>query len=163
MFNKCVSLSSAGLIGNLKSCSPPMFRLYTILKDRQDRKDGTVTQEEIDIASGKTDLDSSMAADFVKRLDQNTENIRRAFAQQEIKSLVRYILFFACIFTKTHALMSRAHGIRKDLSDYLHVGLLLVTSHLMKSINQNFGSFSTIHTTLRQPSRFPVAMQSKDV
>lgn len=77
-----------GLIGNLKTCSPPMFRLYTILKERQDRKDGTITEEEIDIASGKTDLDSSMIADFVKMLDQKTENIRKAFAQQESKSLV---------------------------------------------------------------------------
>jgi hypothetical protein len=93
LYKKYVSPSSAGLIGNLKSCSPPMFRLYNILKERQDRKDGTISQEEIDIASGKTDLNSSMAADFVKQLDQKTENICKAFAQQEIKSLVRSLFY----------------------------------------------------------------------
>jgi hypothetical protein len=162
----CLTLSSAGLIGNLKSCSPPLFRLYTILKERQDRKDGTITQEEIDIASGKTDFDSSMTDDFVKQLDQKTENIRKAFAQQEVKSLVRslfYLTYVTYMFTKAHALTSRACGIRKNSSDFLLIGSLLVTSRLMKLINQNFWSFSIMHTTLWQLSRFPVAMQSKDV
>jgi hypothetical protein len=103
----CLTLSFAGLIGNLKSCSPPLFRLYTILKERQDRKDGTITQEEIDIASGKTAYDSSMAEDFVKQLDQKTENIRKAFAQQELKSLVRSLFYLTlssiCLQKLTHS------------------------------------------------------------
>jgi hypothetical protein len=57
-----------------------MSQLYTILKERQDRKDGMATQEEINIASGKSNLDSSMAANFVKQLDQKTKNILKAFS-----------------------------------------------------------------------------------
>lgn len=133
LYKKHVSLSSAGLIGNLKSCSPPMFRLYNILKERQDQKDGTISQDEIDIASGKTDLDSLMAADFVKQLDQKTENIRKAFAQQEVKSIVRSLFYLTLNPTiYLQKFTSRARGIRKNLSGFLPVGSLLATSHLMK-------------------------------
>jgi uncharacterized protein YukE len=59
------------------------------LKERQDRKEGTITQEEIDIASGKMDLNSSTAANFLKELDRKDENIRKAFARQAAKSIVR--------------------------------------------------------------------------
>jgi hypothetical protein len=80
-----------------------MFRLYTILKECQDRKEGTITQEEIDIASGKTKMDSSIEGGFFKQLDQKAENIRKAFAKQEEKSIVNPALTWslkACIFTK---------------------------------------------------------------
>ena len=95
-----------------------MFRLYTILKERQDWKDGTITEEEIDIASGKTSLDSSMTADFVKLLDQRTENIRKAFTQQEYKSLVRNLILISSPIYLQKFTLYRAHGIRKSLSDF---------------------------------------------
>ena len=65
-----------------------MFWLFTILKKHQEWKDGTITQEEIDVASGKMDLDSLMAANFVKELDQKAENIQKAFTHQEAKLIV---------------------------------------------------------------------------
>ena len=74
-----------------------MFQLFTILKEHQEWKDGTITQEEIDIASGKTDLDSLTATNILKELDQKAENIHKVFAHQEAKSIVCsqiLILFF---------------------------------------------------------------------
>src|SRR5271168_4624508 len=46
-----------------------------------------ITQEEIDIVSGKTKMDSSIEGGFFKQLDQKAENIRKAFAKQEEKSI----------------------------------------------------------------------------
>lgn len=79
-----------------------MFRLYCILKERQERKDGTVSQEEIDIASGKVALNSSMAVDFVKRLEKKTENIPKAFYQQEVRAAVRVPYFSTISITQTY-------------------------------------------------------------
>ena len=65
-----------------------MFQLFTILKEHQEWKDRTITQEGIDVASEKMDLDSLMDTNFVKELDQKAENIQKAFAHQEAKLIV---------------------------------------------------------------------------
>ncbi|KAF8874673.1 hypothetical protein BD779DRAFT_1406474, partial [Infundibulicybe gibba] len=69
-----------GLIGNLKSASPPMFQLYTILKERPASE--PITQEEIDIASGRDSWQPGKVADYVKKLEATSENIARAFEKQ---------------------------------------------------------------------------------
>ena len=65
-----------------------MLQLFAVLKEHQDWKDGTISQEKIDVASGKMDLNSLIAANFLKKLDQKAKNINKAFAHQEAKSIV---------------------------------------------------------------------------
>jgi hypothetical protein len=81
-----LTLVVTGLIGNLKSCSPPMFRLYLILKGRH--PEGHVTQEETDIASGKRPLTSEASAEFIGVLEKQSENIMNAFAKQQERAAV---------------------------------------------------------------------------
>ena len=75
-----------GLIGNLKSCSPSMFRFYSILKSRH--PEGRVTQEETDIASGKRPLTAEESAKFLGGLEAQSENIRDSFAKQQERAAV---------------------------------------------------------------------------
>jgi len=75
-----------GLIGNLKSCSPSMFRFYSILKSR--RPEDHITQEEIDVASGKQPLTAEASAEFLGGLEAQSENIRNAFAKQQERAAV---------------------------------------------------------------------------
>lgn len=75
-----------GLIGNLKSCSPSMFRLYLILKSRD--PEGHITQEETDIASGKKPLTTEASVEFLGGLEAKSENIRDAFAKQREQAAV---------------------------------------------------------------------------
>ena len=79
-----------------------MFQLYSILKEHQERKDQTVSQEEIDIASGKVALNSSMAVDFVKQPEKKTENIPKAFYQQEVRAMVHVPYFTTISITQTY-------------------------------------------------------------
>ena len=81
----------SGLIGNLKSCSPSMFRLYLIIKGRH--PEGHVTQEETDIASGKRPLTAEASAEFIGVLEKQSENIRDAFAKQQEQAAVRHYSF----------------------------------------------------------------------
>jgi hypothetical protein len=74
-----------GLVGNLKSCSPSMFQLYSILKSRPD---GQITEEEIDIASGKRALTAKASAEFLGSLEAQSENIKNAFAKQQEQAAV---------------------------------------------------------------------------
>ena len=77
------------LIRNLKSCSPSMFCLYFALKSRH--PEGHITQEETDIASGKSPLTAEASAEFLSSLEVQSENIRDAFAkQQEQATVCRY-------------------------------------------------------------------------
>jgi len=85
-----------GLIGNLKSCSPPMHSFYTLLKERP--VDDPITQEEISIASGKTTLNPGATANYIKNLEEKSESIRRAFEKQESQALVSSCLGHCGIF-----------------------------------------------------------------
>lgn len=78
---KAMKSSLNGLIGNLKSSSPTMFRLYMILKSRH--PEGNVTQAEIDIASGKRPLTAEASSEFVGGLEAQSESIRDAFTKQK--------------------------------------------------------------------------------
>jgi hypothetical protein len=74
-----------GLVGNLKSCSPSMYQLYSILRRRPE---GQITQEEINIASGKRPLTAKASAEFLGNLEAQSENIKNAFARQQEQAAV---------------------------------------------------------------------------
>lgn len=67
-----------------------MHSFYLALKDRGGIEH--VTQEERDITSGKTPLDSKKSAEFVKNLKDKTESIQRAFEKQREEAAVCPIL-----------------------------------------------------------------------
>ena len=75
-----LTVAVTGLIGNLKSCSPLMFRFYSILKSRC--PEDPITQEEIDIASCKQALTAEASAEFLGGLEAQSENIKNAFVKQ---------------------------------------------------------------------------------
>jgi hypothetical protein len=54
-----------------------MYRLYLVMKECSPAQ---ITQEEIEVASGKKLLDP--ASDFLSKLESTNENIRRAFDKQ---------------------------------------------------------------------------------
>ncbi|KAF9001006.1 hypothetical protein BDQ17DRAFT_1244915, partial [Cyathus striatus] len=74
-----------GLANNLEKASPHMYQLYLLLKERP--SDQPITQEELDLASGKVSLDVTEAGTFLKKLRSQRENIRSAFARQEVNAL----------------------------------------------------------------------------
>jgi len=55
-----------------------MYRLYCILKDRVEAP----TADEIAIASGKKKLDGNAEAEYIKKLESSSENIKKAFEDQ---------------------------------------------------------------------------------
>lgn len=83
---------SVGLAGNLKSCSPAMYTLFNALKARA--SDEPITQEEIDIASGKISLEGAKVKDYIKTLEAKTSNIQKAFQKQMDLEVVRSFQVF---------------------------------------------------------------------
>jgi hypothetical protein len=64
-----------------------MFRFYSILKSQ--RPDGHITEEEIDVASGRRHLTAEASAEFLGGLEAQSENIKNAFAKQQEQAVVR--------------------------------------------------------------------------
>lgn len=64
-----------------------MYRLFTALKERP--ADLSITEEEINIASGKKVLDSVQAKIYSKILETASENLRLAFEKQTQDAAVR--------------------------------------------------------------------------
>ncbi|KAI0280551.1 hypothetical protein BC826DRAFT_975242 [Russula brevipes] len=60
----------------------PMYQLYCILKDR----DVPPTPDEIAIASGKKRLDGKTEAEYFKKLKNESENIKKAFEEQQARA-----------------------------------------------------------------------------
>ena len=58
-------------MNNLRVHVKPMYRLYSILKDR----DEPPTPKEIDIASAKQQVDG----EYLQKLKKSSENIKKAF------------------------------------------------------------------------------------
>jgi hypothetical protein len=56
-----------------------MYHLYVILKDREEPP----TPDEIAIASGKKQLDGHAEAKYLKKLEKTSENIKKAFEDQQ--------------------------------------------------------------------------------
>lgn len=68
-----------------------MYRLYLALKERQDNKQGSATDDEVRIARSKIPMDSAIATTVLKSLEEKTSNtIPQLFAQQETAGLVHY-------------------------------------------------------------------------
>ena len=67
-----------------------MHRLYLVLKDRNEPP----TPDEIAFASGKKALDPKSEADHLRKLEDATENIRKAFALQEAQAAVHLQILF---------------------------------------------------------------------
>ena len=59
-----------------------MYRLYSILKDREE----SPTSDEIAIASGKKKLDGNTEAEYIKKLENTSENIKKAFEDQQARA-----------------------------------------------------------------------------
>jgi hypothetical protein len=75
------------MVNNLKACSPQMYRLFSVLKDR---KGEPITQEEIDIASGKKTLNPGQAKIYFTNLEVASENLRAAFEKQAANAAVSF-------------------------------------------------------------------------
>ncbi|KAH9160626.1 hypothetical protein EDB89DRAFT_871052 [Lactarius sanguifluus] len=69
------------LVNNLRVHVKSMYQLYCVLKDR----DGPPTPDEIDIASTKRQLDGNAAAEYLLKLEQSSENIKKAFQDQRAR------------------------------------------------------------------------------
>ena len=64
-----------------------MYQLYSVLKDH----DEPPTPDEIDIASGKWQLDGKAEAEYLKRLNNSSKNIKKAFQDQQARAIVSEI------------------------------------------------------------------------
>jgi hypothetical protein len=69
-----------------------MFQLYCFLKDR----DAPPTPDEIAIASGKKQLDGKSEAEYFKKIERASENIKKAFEAQQARATVcvNYLLYY---------------------------------------------------------------------
>ena len=85
----CAYLS--GLVGNLKTSSPELFKFYSYLKDRVPQV--PLSPEEERIASGEVELSSTKFAGLVKAHGAHQVSLKNAFArQQENAAVSGYIL-----------------------------------------------------------------------
>jgi hypothetical protein len=72
------------LVNYLRVHVKPMYQLYSILKDR----DEPPTPDEIEIASAKRQLDGKAEAEYLRKLDKSSENIKKAFQDQQARAIV---------------------------------------------------------------------------
>jgi hypothetical protein len=70
------------LVNNLRVNVKPMHRLYSILKDREEPP----TPDKIAIACGKKKLDGNTEAEYIKQLENTSENIKKAFEDQQARA-----------------------------------------------------------------------------
>ncbi|KAF9455310.1 hypothetical protein BDZ94DRAFT_814316 [Collybia nuda] len=103
-----------GLIGNLKTCSPTMYRFYLVLKNRSPAE--PTTEEEVQIASGKKVLEPGAASKFVQGLESKAENIRVAFNKQAEREAVG-VDSSHCVIT-IDGDVTRVSGTRRSLKSY---------------------------------------------
>ena len=75
------------LVNNLRVHVKPMYHFYSILKDR----DELPTLDEIDIASAKQKLDPKAEAEYLQKLESSSENIKKAFQDQQARAVVSKI------------------------------------------------------------------------
>jgi hypothetical protein len=72
------------LVNYLRVHVKPMFHLYSILKDRAEPP----TPEEIEIACAKQQLDGKAEAEYLEKLEKSSENIKKAFQDQQARAIV---------------------------------------------------------------------------
>ncbi len=71
-------------MNNLRVHVKLMYQLYSILKDR----DKPPTPDEINIASAKRQLDWKTKAKYLQKLKKSSENIKKAFQNQQTCAIV---------------------------------------------------------------------------
>ena len=76
-----------GLTGHLKTHFPAMYRLFLLLKDRNEPP----TDEEKAIASGMKILDPAKATEYLARLEKASTNVVDIFTQQHQRAAVHHI------------------------------------------------------------------------
>jgi hypothetical protein len=103
------SLLSIGLIGNLRSVSAPMYRLYLTMKECPPNQ---ITAEAVTIASGKKVLDPGAMSEFLHKLESANTTIRSVFEKQVKAAAVSGVYLSTPIVKLTS---QRVHGIRKTL------------------------------------------------
>ncbi len=74
-------------MNNLHVYIKPMYQLYSVLKDCNEPP----TPDKIDIASGKQQLDGKAEAEYLKRLNNSSENIKKVFQDQQARAIVSEI------------------------------------------------------------------------
>jgi hypothetical protein len=75
------------LVNNLHINIKPMYRLYCLLKEQEEPP----TLDDIAIASGRKKLDADTEAKYLKKFENVSGNIRKAFEDQRVQAHV-------CIF-----------------------------------------------------------------
>jgi hypothetical protein len=75
------------LLNNLRVHVHSMYQFYCVLKDSVEPP----TPYEIDIASGKRQLDAKTEAEYLKKLQSSSEDIKKAFRDQEARAIVSEI------------------------------------------------------------------------
>src|SRR5882762_1782825 len=133
-----------------------MHCLYLILKDQEEPP----TEEEKDIAAGKKSLDQACAAEYLVEMEKASMSIINLFNQQHQHAAVCF--YHQKVHFTHHSPHRSKIGIRKSLSNSSQIGLLLVTSPLMKLRNLSFGISSNI-PTCGYLSKYPTVGLSKNV
>lgn len=103
-----INLVPPAMINNLKACSPVMYRIFSSFKERQ-TSGPAITQEDIQIASGKRVLDPGQTKVYFKNLDSASGDLCLAFEKQAEKAAVLIFLqhLFALINLSTGTMGSR--------------------------------------------------------
>jgi hypothetical protein len=116
-----------------------MYQLYSVLKDREDPP----TPEEIDITSGKKQLDGHAEVEYLKKLEKSSENIKKAFEDQQVRARVSDYLLSMCV---SHLVINRANGTSRSLNNILWNG----SSHAI-NLSMRLKNLSLSHTPQWQP------------
>jgi hypothetical protein len=81
-------------VNNLRVHVGPMHQLYCLLKERNEPP----TPTEIAVATGKRRLDGKAESEFLEKLYKSSENIKKAFQDQQTRAIVgTYSSFFSFI------------------------------------------------------------------
>jgi hypothetical protein len=91
-----------------------MHRLYLVLKDH----DKPPTPDEIAFALGKKALDPKSEADYLRKLEDTMENIRKAFSSQEAQAAVHLQILFVKSLTYL-IIFTRVHGFEHLLTEWI--------------------------------------------
>ena len=144
------------LINNLCVPVKPMYQLYCLLKDH----DEPPTPEAIDIASGKKQLDGHTEVECLKKLEKASENIKKAFEDQQAQAAINDPLLSMCA---SHSLINSAHGTRRSLSNILQNGLSHAINPSMRLKNLSLSRWWTTHTKVAALWKFCNATRSSSV
>lgn len=128
-----------------------MFRFYESFKERA--SDQPLTQEELNIVSGKKILDPGEAKKYHTNLNMESESLRTALGKQAERAAVSAYVTFLCFFLNIYSFraLCRDLGIKPDSNSLLLNGWLHATSRLKKSTALNFVQCS--RTLITQPRR----------